>query len=231
MQPNLHRAVNSQTISISRLSFTHRSACSICCRCSAASRQAETLQTFTRIRTFLPISQTHFAPFTFSMNKRNENICYNKENMETQPIVRGALPPGFPVATALHPQRHSAQRRGCFLSDWKSKLVQNSNMGTEKPNGIPEKECDSPKLVVSYAITAKGFIDPSPVALQLRAPPKVSATAPAHRSYHFRGVKLKSCIKKIHHNLYISKQANVRIKHVDTEGASHKKFGTDARVQ
>ena len=72
----------------------------------------------------------------------------------------------------------------------------------------------------------------SPVALQLRAPPpKVSAKAPAHRSYHFRGVKLKSCIKKIHHNLYISKQANVRIKHADTEGASHKKFGTDARVQ
>ena len=60
----------------------------------------------------------------------------------------------------------------------------------------------------------------SPVALQLRAPPKVSARAPAHRSYHFRGVKLKSCIKKIHHNLYISKQANVRIKHADTEGAS-----------
>ena len=71
----------------------------------------------------------------------------------------------------------------------------------------------------------------SPVALQLRAPPKVSARAPAHRSYHFRGVKLKSCIKKIHHNLYISKQANVRIKHADTEGASHKKFGTDAKVQ
>ena len=71
----------------------------------------------------------------------------------------------------------------------------------------------------------------SPVALQLRAPPKVSARAPAHRSYHFRGVKLKSCIKKIHHNLYISKQANVRIKHADTEVASHKKFGTDARVQ
>ena len=62
-------------------------------------------------------------------------------------------------------------------------------------------------------------------------PPKVSARAPAHRSYHFGGVKLKSCIKKIHHNLYISKQANVRIKHADTEGASHKKFGTDARVQ
>ena len=71
----------------------------------------------------------------------------------------------------------------------------------------------------------------SPVALQLRPAPKVSARAPAHRSYHFRGVKLKSCIKKIHHNLYISKQANVRIKHADTEGASHKKFGTDARVQ
>ena len=63
------------------------------------------------------------------------------------------------------------------------------------------------------------------------APPKVSARAPAHRSYHFRGVKLKSCIKKIHHNLYISKQANVRIKHADTEDSSHKKFGTDARVQ
>ena len=62
-------------------------------------------------------------------------------------------------------------------------------------------------------------------------PPKVSARAPALRSYHFRGVKLKSCIKKIHHNLYISKQANVTIKHADTEGASHKKFGTDARVQ
>ena len=62
-------------------------------------------------------------------------------------------------------------------------------------------------------------------------PPKVSARAPAHRSYHFRGVKLKSCIKKIHHNLYISKQANVRIKHADTESSSQKKFGTDARVQ
>ena len=72
----------------------------------------------------------------------------------------------------------------------------------------------------------------SAVALQLRPPPpKVSAIAPAHRSYHFRGVKLKSCIKKIHHNLYISKQANVRIKHADTAGLSHKKFGTDARVQ
>ena len=72
----------------------------------------------------------------------------------------------------------------------------------------------------------------SAVALQLRPPPpKVSARAPAHRSYHFRGVKLKSCIKKIHHNLYISKQANVRIKHADTKGSSHKKFGTDARVQ
>ena len=71
----------------------------------------------------------------------------------------------------------------------------------------------------------------SAVVLQLRAPPKVSARAPAHRSYHFRGVKLKSCIKKIHHNLYISKQANVRIKHADTEGSSHKEFGTDARVQ
>ena len=73
------------------------------------------------------------------------------------------------------------------------------------------------------------IVGTSPVALQLRPPPKVSARAPAHRSYHFRGVKLKSCIKKIHHNLYISKQANVRIKHADTEGASHKKFGTDAR--
>ena len=71
----------------------------------------------------------------------------------------------------------------------------------------------------------------SAVALQLRASPKVSARAPAHRSYHFRGVKLKSCIKKIHHTLYISKQANVRIKHADTEGSSHKKFDTDARVQ
>ena len=80
--------------------------------------------------------------------------------------------------------------------------------------------------------SAISVLSVSPVALQLRAPPpKVSARAPAHRSYHFRGVKLKSCIKEIHHNLYISKQANVRIKHADTEGASHKKFGTDARVQ
>ena len=62
----------------------------------------------------------------------------------------------------------------------------------------------------------------SAVALQLWAPPEVSARAPAHRSDHFRGVKLKSCIKKIHHNLYISKQANVRTKHADTEGASNK---------
>ena len=86
----------------------------------------------------------------------------------------------------------------------------------------------SPLLLLLLLFLAPGS---SPVALQLRAPPKVSARAPAHRSYHFRGVKLKSCIKKIHHNLYISKQANVRIKHADTEGASHKKFGTDARVQ
>ena len=71
----------------------------------------------------------------------------------------------------------------------------------------------------------------SAVALQLRASPKVSARAPAHRSYHFRGVKLKSCIKKIHHNFYISIQNNVRIKHADTEGSTQKKFGTDARVQ
>ena len=91
----------------------------------------------------------------------------------------------------------------------------------------------SPVLLVNFHLFAVQ-IDislVSPVALQLRAPPKVSARAPAHRSYHFRGVKLKSCIKKIHHNLYISKQANVRIKHADTEGAGHKKFGTDARVQ
>ena len=85
------------------------------------------------------------------------------------------------------------------------------------------------KLEKAGVATEDGL--PSPVALQIRAPPKVSARAPAHRSYHFRGVKLKSCIKKIHHNLYISKQANVRIKHADTEGASHKKIGTDARVQ
>ena len=82
-----------------------------------------------------------------------------------------------------------------------------------------------------YPLRNLSFLIISPVALQLRAPHKVSARAPAHRSYHFRGVKLKSCIKKIHHNLYISKQANVRIKHADTEGASHKKFGTDTRVQ
>ena len=61
--------------------------------------------------------------------------------------------------------------------------------------------------------------------------PQSKHKSPAHRSYHFRGVKLKSCIKKIHHNLYISKQVNVRIKHADTEGSSHKKFGTDARFQ
>ena len=81
----------------------------------------------------------------------------------------------------------------------------------------------SPKL--------KPFICNQSRSTPTSGPPKVSARAPAHRSYHFRGVKLKSCIKKIHHNLYISKQANVRIKHADTEGASHKKFGTDARVQ
>ena len=90
-----------------------------------------------------------------------------------------------------------------------------------RPFGLINKACQGPR----------GPPIASPVALQLRAPPKVSARAPAHRSYHFRGVKLKSCIKKIHHSLYISKQANVRIKHADTEGASHKKFGTDARVQ
>ena len=96
---------------------------------------------------------------------------------------------------------------------------------------IPDDPCKWPESISDAQrcdIVKRG---PSPVALQLRPPPKVSARAPAHRSYHFRGVKLKSCIKKIHHNLYISKQANVRIKHADTEGASHKKFGTDARVQ
>ena len=83
-----------------------------------------------------------------------------------------------------------------------------------------------------YSLAEKFNQTGSAVAFQLRPPPpKVSARAPAHRSYHFRGVKLKSCVKKIHHNLYISKQANVRIKHADTEGSSHKKFGTDARVQ
>ena len=88
------------------------------------------------------------------------------------------------------------------------------------------------KAMVFNSCFATPWFAVSAVALQLRPPPpKVSARAPAHRSYHFRGVKLKSCIKKIHHNLYISKQANVRIKHADTEGSSHKKFGTDARVQ
>ena len=81
------------------------------------------------------------------------------------------------------------------------------------------------------ALLAVGVVTQSRSTPTSGPPPKVSARAPAHRSYHFRGVKLKSCIKKIHHNLYISKQANVRIKHADTEGASHKKFGTDARVQ
>ena len=100
-----------------------------------------------------------------------------------------------------------------------SDLGNTAGWGGKRPN--PRSPCPHPFLVSS------------PVALQLRAPPppKLSARAPAHRLYHFRGVKLKSCIKKIHHNLYISKQANVRIKHADTEGASHKNFGTDARVQ
>ena len=89
----------------------------------------------------------------------------------------------------------------------------------------------SRRVTVQYRLDGPGIFVGSAVALQLRPLPKVSARAPAHRSYHFRGVKLKSCIKKIHHNLYISKQANVRIKHADTEGSSHKKFGTDARVQ
>ena len=90
--------------------------------------------------------------------------------------------------------------------------------------------CSSSGLLSNSLRTSA--LSPSAVALQLRAPhSKVSARAAAHRSYHFRDVKLKSCIKKIHHNLYISKQANVRIKHADTEGSSHKKFGTDARVQ
>ena len=93
----------------------------------------------------------------------------------------------------------------------------------------PERETNLKLLAVPK--TPKSYLGTSAVALQLRAPPKVSARALAHRSYHFRGVKLKSCIKKIYHNLYISKQANVRIKHADTEGSSHKKFGTDAKVQ
>ena len=66
------------------------------------------------------------------------------------------------------------------------------------------------KHFFSYCIA---WCQSSAVAFQLRAPPKVSARAPAHRSYHFRGVKLKSCIKKINYNLYTSKQANVRIKY------------------
>ena len=77
---NLLRVLNCEIISISRFSFAHRPTCSRCCRRTAASRRAETLQTlriFTRIRTSQPISQTHFAPFTSSMNKRNKNICCN----------------------------------------------------------------------------------------------------------------------------------------------------------
>ena len=93
-------------------------------------------------------------------------------------------------------------------------------------DGILQKYNDtSPVAVVPFQDSRQSRSTPT------SGPPKVSARAPAHRSYHFRGVKLKSCIKKIHHNLYINKQANVRIKHADTEGASHKKFGTDARVQ
>ena len=42
-QSNLLRVVNSQIISISRLSFARRPTCSRCCRCTAASRRAETL--------------------------------------------------------------------------------------------------------------------------------------------------------------------------------------------
>ena len=85
-------------------------------------------------------------------------------------------------------------------------------------------------------IALVNYQPPMQIANQSRStptsgPPQSKRKSPAHRSYHFRSVKLKSCIKKIHHNLYISKQANVRIKHADTEGASHKKFGTDARVQ
>ena len=105
-------------------------------------------------------------------------------------------------------------------------------------NSTLSQNCSGKLLILHLRVLKSGpkqefqhLPSSSPVALQLRAPPKVSARAPAHRSYHFKGVKLKSCIKKIHHNLYISKQANVRIKHADTEGASHKKFGTDARVQ
>ena len=84
---------------------------------------------------------------------------------------------------------------------------------------------------LTYAFVFKTYCPTQCRSTPTSAPPKVSARAPAHRSYHFRGVKLKNCIKKIHHNLYISKQANVRIKHADTEGSSHKKLGTDARVQ
>ena len=77
-QPNLLWVVNSQIISISRFSFAHRPTCSRCSWYTAASRRAETFQTFrtfTRIKILQPISQTHFAPFTYSMNKQNENIC------------------------------------------------------------------------------------------------------------------------------------------------------------
>ena len=48
--------------------------------CTATSRRAENLQTFrsfTPVGALQPISQTHFALFTSSMNKRNENICRN----------------------------------------------------------------------------------------------------------------------------------------------------------
>ena len=130
------------------------------------------------------------------------------------------------------------QKTACSSNLWSKKWERNTWDFCFIPKFVSCRNANAPISCIDLKMT-KIFLREnknnhhlySPVALQLRAPPKVSARAPAHRSYHFRGVKLKSCVKKIHHNLYISKQANVRIKHADTEGASHKKFGTDARVQ
>ena len=111
----------------------------------------------------------------------------------------GKLVGHYPVAGWLQ-VASSFVKRGCQGNAWDSFA---DRVAIERLKEVLTwLKADDPVKGV-WSVPPTGVTNISPVALQLQAPPKVSARAPAHRSYHFRGVKLKSCIKKIHHNLYI----------------------------
>ena len=168
---------------------------------------------------------------TRDLDRESEAICPCQLNYVDLPLDTGELLPSQDDEKATRSMRSSCvwrDGRYCMRLPWKEdcrNLPNNYELALARLKSLGRRLMRDSETHTKYRDKI------SAVALQLRAPPKVSARAPAHKSYHFTGVKLKSCIKKIHHNLYISKQANVRIKHADTEGSSHKKFGTDARVQ